>query len=336
MALQPLLEVRDLRTQILTRRGVVRAVDGVSFSVSAGETLGIVGESGSGKSITCLSILRLLPQPGARIVGGQVLFEGADLLRKSEREMRGLRGRSIAMILQDPMASLNPALAIGEQVAEPLRQHLGLRGVPLAQRVVDLLTQVRISEPVRRLENYPHQLSGGMRQRIAGAIGISCSPRLLIADEPTTALDVTVQAQYLRLLKEIQQATGLGLIFVTHDLGIVAKLCHRVAVMYGGRIVESGSVREIFDRPRHPYTIALLNCLPRPGRTREALTTIPGQSPDLANLPSGCSFHPRCPLAQGECAARIPMLETDAEGHQVACWRADEAKVLGEHVASAR
>jgi oligopeptide/dipeptide ABC transporter ATP-binding protein len=328
MAAEPLLEVRDLQTHIATRRGVVRAVNGVSFSVRAGETLGIVGESGSGKSITCLSVLRLLPQPGARIVGGQVWFEGADLLRKSEREMRALRGSRIAMILQDPLASLNPALAVGEQIAEPLRQHLGLRGAPLRQRVVDLLAQVRIGDPARRLGNYPHQLSGGMRQRIAGAIAISCSPRLLIADEPTTALDVTVQAQYLRLLKEIQQATGLGMIFVTHDLGIVAKLCHRVAVMYGGRIVESGTVRDIFDRPRHPYTIGLLNCLPQPGRSVDVLTTIPGQSPDLANLPTGCSFHPRCPLARGECVAAAPALEPAAEGHAVACWRADETASL--------
>jgi peptide/nickel transport system ATP-binding protein len=318
-----LLEVRDLRTYIYTRRGVVKAVDGASFSVCRGETLGIVGESGSGKSMTCLSILRLVPEPGGRIVGGQIIFNGQDLLAKSPEEMRRLRGSRIAMILQDPMASLNPALTVGEQVAEPLRVHRGLRGRALDERIVDLLRQVQISDPERRVHAYPHQMSGGIRQRVAGAIAISCQPGLLIADEPTTSLDVTIQAQYLRLLKDIQQRTNLALIFVTHDLGIVAKLCDRVAVMYAGRIVETGTTREIFSRPRHPYTIGLLNCLPTLKRGREPLTAIDGQPPDLANVPPGCSFAPRCPLAEPPCHQARPHLDSVGPEHLVACLRAE-------------
>ena len=259
---EALLEVRDLRTYIYTRRGVVKAVDGASFAVQRGETLGIVGESGSGKSMTCLSIMRLVPEPGGRIVGGEILFNGENLLHKRAEEMRQLRGAQIAMILQDPMASLNPAFTVGVQIAEPLRLHRGLRGRSLRGRVVELLQQVRISAPEQRVAAFPHQMSGGMRQRVAGAIAISCQPSLLLADEPTTSLDVTIQAQYLRLLKDLQRQTNVALIFVTHDLGIVAKMCDRVAVMYAGRIVESGTTLEIFTRPRHPYTIALLNCLP--------------------------------------------------------------------------
>src|SRR5206468_100732 len=239
---EDLLEVRDLRTYIYTRRGVVKAVDGATFSIQRGETLGIVGESGSGKSMTCLSILRLVPEPGGKIVGGDIVFDGQSLLAKSPEEMRQLRGSRIAMILQDPMASLNPAMAVGEQIAETLWLHRGLRGRALDQRVLELLRQVRISDPERRVHAYPHQMSGGIRQRVAGAIAISCQPSLLIADEPTTSLDVTIQSQYLRLLKEIQRETNLALVFVTHDLGIVAKLCDRVAVMYAGRGRASGGL----------------------------------------------------------------------------------------------
>ena len=320
-----LLEVRDLRTHIHTRRGVVRAVDGASFTVGRGETLGIVGESGSGKSMTCLSVLRLVPEPGGRIAGGQILFEGEDLLDKSAAEMRELRGARIAMILQDPMASLNPALTVGEQIAETLSLHRGLRGRELDARVVELLRQVRISDPERRVHAYPHQMSGGIRQRVAGAIAISCRPSLLIADEPTTSLDVTIQAQYLRLLEDIQRETNLAMIFVTHDLGIVAKLCDRVAVMYAGRIVETGPTREIFDRPRHPYTAGLLDCLPalRPGRER--LVAIEGQPPDLANLPAGCRFAPRCPLVEPACLETVPALESVGDEHLVACFRSAAA-----------
>jgi oligopeptide transport system ATP-binding protein len=319
-----LLEVRDLRTYIYTRRGVVKAVDGVSFAVRRGETLGIVGESGSGKSMTCLSILRLVPEPGGRIVGGEIIFDGQDLLAKSPQEMRRLRGSRIAMILQDPMASLNPGLAVGEQIAEPLRLHRGLRGRVLDTRIVDLLRQVQISDPERRIHAYPHQMSGGIRQRAAGAIAISCQPSLLIADEPTTSLDVTIQAQYLRLLKDIQRETNLALIFVTHDLGIVATLCDRVAVMYAGRIVETGPAREIFSRPRHPYTIGLLNCLPTLTRAREPLAAIEGQPPDLANLRAGCSFVPRCRLAQPSCEGTRPTLEALGPDHLAACLRLPE------------
>src|SRR3989441_10769277 len=319
-----LLEVRDPRTHIRTRRGVVKAVDGATFSVRRGETLGFVGESGSGTSMTCLSILRLVPEPGGRIVGGQILFDGEDLLAKTAHEMRQLRGSRIAMILQDPMASLNPALTVGEQIAETLRLHPGPRGPALDDRIVELLRQVRVSDPERRVHAYPHQMSGGIRQRVAGAIAISCQPSLLIADEPTTSLDVTIQAQYLRLLKDIQRATGLCMVFVTHDLGIVAKLCDRVAVMYAGRIVETGTTRDIFNRPRHPYTIGLLNCLPALRRGREPLTAIEGQPPDLAHVPPGCGFAPRCALAESRCAETRPSLDTIAPDHLVACLRAGE------------
>src|SRR5262245_60897853 len=319
-----LLEVRDLRTYIYTRRGVVKAVDGASFSVRRGETLGIVGESGSGKSMTCLSVLRLVPEPGGRIVGGEIVFDGQDLLAKTPDEMRRLRGSQIAMILQDPMASLNPALTVGEQIAETLRLHRGLRGRDLDARVLELLRQVRISDPERRVHAYPHQMSGGIRQRVAGAIAISCRPSLLIADEPTTSLDVTIQAQYLRLLKDIQRETHLAMVFVTHDLGIVAKLCDRVAVMYAGRIVETGTTREIFNRPRHPYTIGLLSCLPTLTRGREPLTAIEGQPPDLAQVPPGCSFAPRCPLVEARCRQAPPPLEPVAPEHLVACLRTPE------------
>jgi peptide/nickel transport system ATP-binding protein len=322
-----LLEVRDLRTYIYTRRGVVKAVDGATFVVRRGETLGIVGESGSGKSMTCLSILRLVPEPGGRIVGGEIVFDGEDLLAKSPEEMRRLRGSRIAMILQDPMASLNPALTVGEQIAETLRLHRGLRGRALDERILELLRQVRISDPERRVHAYPHQMSGGIRQRVAGAIAISCQPSLLIADEPTTSLDVTIQAQYLRLLKEIQGETDLAMVFVTHDLGIVAKLCDRVAVMYAGRIVEMGTTREIFNRPRHPYTIGLLNCLPMLRRDRP-LRAIEGQPPDLANVPPGCSFAPRCPLAEPACQEQRPALDRAAPDHLVACRRVEEAAAM--------
>jgi peptide/nickel transport system ATP-binding protein len=329
-----LLEVRDLRTYIYTRRGVVKAVDGATFSVRRGETLGIVGESGSGKSMTCLSILRLVPEPGGRIVGGEIRFDGENLLTKSPDEMRRLRGSRIAMILQDPMASLNPAMTVGEQIAETLALHRGLRGRALDQRVIELLRQVKISDPERRVHAYPHQMSGGIRQRVAGAIAISCQPSLLIADEPTTSLDVTIQSQYLRLLKEIQRETNLALVFVTHDLGIVAKLCDRVAVMYAGRIVELGKTRDIFNRPRHPYAVGLLDCLPTLRRGREPLTAIEGQPPDLAHVPEGCSFAPRCPMAEPRCSETRPPLEPlDAE-HLVACIRAGETTTLGRRAAA--
>jgi len=315
----PLLEVKDLSTHFVSAAGtrVVRAVNEVSFTLHAGETLGIVGESGSGKSTLALTILRILP-PAARIVQGQINFEGENLLDKSDSEMQHIRGKRIAMILQDPMASLNPLFSIGDQVAEPMRvhEHMG-RGGAWA-RAKELLGAVRISAPETRVREYPHQMSGGMRQRIVGAIAISCEPALLIADEPTTSLDLTIQAQYLSLLSDLQKRYHLALIFITHNLGIVAKMCDKVAVMYAGRMVESGPVRQIFNRPAHPYTEALLRSIPRLTDRRERLTAIEGQPPDMTSPPSGCAFHPRCPKAAEICRAERPVLRNLGD-QQVAC-----------------
>ena len=321
----PLLVVEDLRTHFFTRRGVTRAVDGVSFTLRAGETLALVGESGSGKSVTCLSLVRLVPEPAGRIVAGRVLLDGEDLLRKSPREMRRVRGKRIAMVLQDPMTSLNPALTIGTQVGEALRLHQGARGASLRARVLEALRRLRISAPESRLGQYPHQFSGGMRQRVSSAIALSCAPRLLIADEPTTSLDVTIQAQYLELLKEVQSSAGVAVILVTHDFGIVAANADRVAVMYAGRIVEMGSTLQVFDRPSHPYTRALLRCLPEAGRGRQALVEIGGQPPDLSRLPAGCPFAPRCPERQPICDEAYPAAVAVGDGHVAHCWVAQPA-----------
>ena len=316
----PLLEVDGLRTQFATRRGIVKAVDGVSFTLNRGETLGLVGESGSGKSITCLSILRLVPKPAGRIVSGRILLDGEDLMEKSEAEMRRLRGGRAAMILQDPLTSLNPGFTIGSQVAEAIRIHQGLRGRALRERVIDIMTRVGIPQAERRLKAYPHQMSGGMRQRVAGAIALSCQPSLLIADEPTTSLDATVQAQYLRLLRELQEEFAFGLIFVTHDLGIVARLCDRVAVMYAGRIVETGPTRDIFDDAHHPYASALLESIPRLEARGQRLPAIGGQPPVLVDLPAGCPFAPRCPRAMDECREAYPADVEVNDTHSVSCW----------------
>jgi oligopeptide/dipeptide ABC transporter ATP-binding protein len=323
MSPAPLLELDNLSTHYVSARGrrVVRAVDAVSLRIGAGETLGIVGESGSGKSTLALSILRLLP-PAARIAGGRLLFEGEDLLQKTAAEMRRVRGKRIAMILQDPMASLNPLFTIGDQVAEPIRVHEGAGRAAAWTRARELLKSVRIPAPETRLNQHPHEMSGGMRQRIVGAIGISCEPRLLIADEPTTSLDLTIQAQYLNLLRELQRAHGIALIFITHNLGIVAKMCDRLAVMYAGRVVESGPVREIFDAPAHPYTRALLGSIPRMGNSRQRLTAIDGQPPDLAALPPGCAFAPRCLDAIERCRAAPPPDLAVGDGRTVRCWLA--------------
>jgi oligopeptide/dipeptide ABC transporter ATP-binding protein len=319
----PLLEVRDLRMSIFADGGarVVRAVNGLSFSLNRGCTIGIIGESGSGKSMTSLSILRLLPG-GAKILDGQVLFDGQDLVTKSERDMRQMRGRHIAMILQDPMVSLDPLYRVGEQVAEPLRTHYGMSGDALHARVVELLGAVGIPAPESRFQQYPHQMSGGMLQRIVGAIAISCGPELLIADEPTTALDPTVQAQYLDLLEEIQHKTGLALIVITHDLGVAARLCDDVIVMYAGQAVEKAPVRTLFERPAHPYTQALLSTLPgrRPPGLHKRLQTIEGQPPDLAVLAPGCPFAPRCPRADAKCRTDLPPETTLEAGHTASCW----------------
>jgi oligopeptide/dipeptide ABC transporter ATP-binding protein len=320
----PVLQVDDLQTHFFTFGGsrVVKAVDGIGFTLNAGETLGLVGESGSGKTTTCLSIVGLLPR-GARIVGGRVMFEGEDLTRKSQRELRRIRGRRIAVILQDPMASLNPLFTIFRQVAEPAFFHQQMRGRTLRARVQHLLTAVRIPSPEWRMREYPHQMSGGMRQRIVGAIALAGGPSLVIADEPTTNLDVTIQAQYLDLLKDIQRETGVALIFVTHNLGIVAKMCDRVAVMYAGRIIEQAPVRDLFDRPRHPYTRALLGSVPRLG-SKEPLYSITGQPPNLASLPPGCAFHPRCPEALPRCATDEPRDFYQGDDRVARCWLADD------------
>jgi oligopeptide/dipeptide ABC transporter ATP-binding protein len=316
----PLLVVDGLRTHFFTRRGVTRAVDGVSFTLNAGETLALVGESGSGKSVTCLSLVRLVPEPAGRIVGGRVLLDGEDLLRKTRAEMRRVRGKQIAMVLQDPMTSLNPALTIGTQVGEVVRLHQGLRGPTLRERVLEALSRLRIPAAATRLAQFQHQLSGGMRQRVSSAIAMSCAPRLLIADEPTTSLDVTIQAQYLELLKDVQRSTGVAVILVTHDFGIVAANADRVAVMYAGRIVEMGATLRVFDRPAHPYTQALLRCLPDVDLRHDRLVEIGGQPPDLATLSPGCPFAPRCPKRQPVCDEAYPPAVELAEGHTAHCW----------------
>ncbi len=316
-----LLEVRNLKTYFYGSRGQIKAVDGVDFSVEEGTALGLVGESGCGKSITSLSILRLVPEPG-RIESGEIRFQGEDLLQKSEAEMRRIRGKQISMILQDPMSSLNPSFSIGDQVAEVIRLHQGIRGRSLWDKVLETLRSVRIPSPESRLHDYPHMFSGGMRQRVAGAIAISCAPRLLIADEPTTSLDVTTQALYLRLLKEIQMQSGMGLIFITHDFGIVAKMCDRVGVMYAGKIIENAPVREIFNHPMHPYTRALMDSVPKMERKVTRLFNIPGQPPSLYDVPEGCAFQVRCPPSAPRCLSdRFPPVIEAAKDHWVRCWK---------------
>ena len=323
MSSEPLLSLEHLSAHYVSQQGarVVPAVDDVTLSLAAGGTLGIVGESGSGKSTLALTILRLLP-PAARIVSGRMMFEGENLLDKSDTEMRRVRGKRIAMILQDPMASLNPLFSIGNQVGEPLRVHEGASRASAWQRAVGLLKSVRIASPETRVSQFPHEMSGGMRQRIVGAIGISCEPRLLIADEPTTSLDLTIQAQYLNLLRDLQREHGLALIFITHNLGIVAKMCDQLAVMYAGRVVEQGPVSRIFSAPAHPYTRALLGSIPRMTDNREHLTAIEGQPPDLSSLPPGCAFAPRCPTAFARCRVEAPPEVAIDEGRTARCWLA--------------
>ena len=314
------LEVQNLKTHFFTRRGVIKAVDGVSFSLGAGEALGLVGESGCGKSVTALSILRLLPQPAGKIVDGRILFQSENLLEKTENEMRSIRGKRIALILQDPMTSLNPAFTIGNQVAEPFKVHQGLKGSALWEKVTDILSLLRIPSPRARLKSYPHQMSGGMRQRVVGAIALSCAPNVLIADEPTTSLDVTIQAQYLAVLKDIQRQSNTSLIFITHDLGVVAKMCTRVAVMYAGRVVEIAPVKELFAQPAHPYTVGLIRSLPKLGVKVKRLFSIEGQPPSLVNLPAGCRFAPRCSKATEICFAQYPPSAPLSANHEVNCW----------------
>ena len=317
-----LLEVKDLHTYIFSRWGVVKAVDGVSFELRQGETLGIVGESGCGKTMTALSLLRLVPKPAARIVKGEIILGGENLQNKSEKEMREIRGRKISMILQDPQTSLNPVFTIGNQIVEALRTHQRGSHKSMVQKAVDTLRQVKVAAPERRLEDFPHQMSGGMKQRVIGAIAISCAPEVIIADEPTTALDVTIQLQYLNLLKEIQAETGMAIIFITHDFGIVARMCDRVAVMYAGRIVESADVIDLFNRPAHPYTQDLLASVPEMDRT-DRLFSIEGQPPALHSLPPGCRFADRCRYTQERCQDEYPPYYQAGEAHLAACFKLD-------------
>ena len=321
---EALLSVEDLKTYFFTDMGVVKAVDGVSFSLKAGEALGLAGESACGKSVTCLSILRLVPQPAGRIVGGKVIFEGEDLLSKNEREIRQWRGKRISMILQDPLMSLNPVYTIGSQVAEAFQLDKIKQAV--RQRVIDVLSSVKIPSPAERFDSYPFQFSGGMRQRTAAAIAIARNPKLLIADEPTTSLDVTIQAQFLKLLKEIQQKKNMALILVSHDLSIVAEICDRVAIMYAGRIVESGTVNRVYENPGHPYTQALMQAIPRLGQKMSRLFQIKGEPPNPAKLPNGCYFHPRCHKAMDICQVEYPPLFNIGEDGYAACWLLEKSE----------
>jgi oligopeptide/dipeptide ABC transporter ATP-binding protein len=316
---ETVLQVNELKTHFFTGSGVVKAVDGVTFSVAKGETLGIVGESGCGKSMTALSILRMVPAPAGQTVGGQVFLRGEDLLRKSEKEMQSIRGSSISMILQDPMTSLDPLFTIGDQVGEPIRTHSKTHGLNVLARATEMLRLVKIPSPAARMSSFPHQMSGGMRQRIVAAIALACEPDLLIADEPTTSLDVTTQAQLIALLKDIQHKLGLAMIVITHDFGVVSRICHRVAVMYAGRIIETADVQTVFGAPAHPYTIALLKSLPRFGAGLERLHTIGGQPPDLRDLPRGCSFAPRCARVMEICTKEFPPQYEIGAGHSVCC-----------------
>jgi len=317
----PLLEVKNLKTQFMTDTGLVKAVDGVSFDLSEGETLGLVGESGCGKSVSAMSILRLIPYPPGRIVEGEIFFEGRDLLTLSEEEILHVRGNRIAMIFQEPMSSLNPVLTIGRQVSEPMEVHQGLTFKQALENSKDLLSKVQIAAAERRVQAYPHQFSGGMRQRVMIAMGLGCNPKLIIADEPTTALDVTVQAQLLELMKSLTRDFGTALIIITHNLGVVARYADRVNVMYAGRIVEKGTADEIYLDPRHPYTIGLMASVPKLDQdVKTRLVPITGHPPDLSNVPQGCAFNPRCKYAMDICREKTPELESVDGKHEKACW----------------
>jgi oligopeptide transport system ATP-binding protein len=328
--MEPLLEVRDLRTQFFTQDGVVKAVDGVSFHLMPGETLGLVGESGCGKSITALSIMRLIPSPPGKIVSGEIIFEGEDILKMSDDEVRSIRGRKIAMIFQDPMTSLNPVLTINRQISEALELHLGMSKQQARQRAIELLKMVGIPNAEQRVDQYPHQFSGGMRQRVMIAMALSCNPSLLIADEPTTALDVTIQAQILDLIRTLQHEHNTALILITHDLGVVAGMTDRINVMYAGHIVETAPTEELFENPKHPYTVGLLNSIPRLDAPRkERLNPIRGLPPDLIDLPDMCPFVPRCDFAREKCSEKNPPLFDVNPVHRSACWYWEEVSLAG-------
>jgi peptide/nickel transport system ATP-binding protein len=324
------LEIDNLRTHFFTQAGVIRAVDGVSYAVRAGETLGVVGESGCGKSVTALSVLRLVANPPGRIVGGKIRFDGANLLDLSESEMEGIRGNEISMIFQEPMTSLNPLLTVGRQISEAISVHQGLSARAAMNKAVEMLRRVTIPEPERRVHAYPHQLSGGMRQRVMIAMALSCNPKVLIADEPTTALDVTIQAQILELMRELQEAFGTAIILITHDMGVVAENADRVVVMYAGRKVEEAGAQTLLERPGHPYTRGLLDSIPKldvaahADARRIRLNEIKGMVPSLQNLPDGCTFAPRCEFATDQCRAAYPPLLEHRPNHVIACWHADK------------
>jgi oligopeptide/dipeptide ABC transporter ATP-binding protein len=317
-----ILKVENLHTSFFTRVGEFKAVDGVSFEVHEGETFGLVGESACGKTVTGLSLLRLLPEPAGKIIDGNITLDGIDVLSLSNEKMREFRGSKISMILQDPMTSLNPVYTVGDQIAEPIRQHQGITDPnEVEDEVISALKFLRIPAPEQRIHDYPFQMSGGMRQRVVGAIAMSCRPRILIADEPTTALDATIQAQYLELFTDIQKSTEIGIVFITHDFGVVASMCHRVGVMYAGKILETSSTSNIFKSPLHPYTVALINSVPRLDTKVDRLYSIEGQPPSLLNLPRGCRFAPRCPDVMEICHEKQPDEIEVSPGHSVSCWK---------------
>jgi oligopeptide transport system ATP-binding protein len=321
MAAENILQVKDLEVSFHTYAGEVQAVRDITFDLRRGETLAIVGESGSGKSVTAKSIMRLLPEANSMVKGGEILFEGGDLLKLSDQQMQGVRGTKIAMVFQDPMTSLDPTMRVGRQIAESLKKHLGMSGERARERAIELLKMVGIPNAEARVKQYPHQFSGGMRQRVVIAIALACDPQILIADEPSTALDVTIQAQILELLRDLQERLGMSVILITHDLGVVAQTAHRVAVMYGGKIVETGTVREIFYNPQMPYTWGLLSSIPLPTADRsQDLIPIPGSPPDMLDPPKGCPFTPRCPYAMRICAEEMPDYTTFSVEHKAACW----------------
>lgn len=320
----PLLQINNLKTYFYSDDAVIKAVDGITYNVQEGETVAIVGESGCGKSVSSLSILRLIPSPPSRIVDGEVLFQDTDLLQISNTDIRRIRGRRVAMIFQEPMSSLNPVIDIGTQLTEAMSLQLGLTANASKLRALELLETVGISDPERRMEQYPHEFSGGMRQRVMIAIALSCEPKLIIADEPTTALDVTTQAQILDLMRNLTQERGMALLLITHNLGVVARYAKRINIMYAGRIIESGNAIDIFEKPSHPYTIGLLNSIPRLDQDRESpLEPIPGQPPDLAFLPSGCHFNPRCRFAVEQCSEKYPPTIELENKHNSTCWVAN-------------
>jgi peptide/nickel transport system ATP-binding protein/oligopeptide transport system ATP-binding protein len=322
---QPLLEIKDLQTHFFTERGVAKAVDGVSFSINQGETLCVVGESGCGKSMTALSILRLVPGPG-RIVCGQITFDGRDVLALSKEEMRQIRGNKISMIFQEPMSSLNPVFTVGNQIGEAIILHQKVSKAEARNRTIEMLRKVQIAQAETRVDYYPHQLSGGMLQRVMIAMALACNPRLLIADEPTTALDVTVQAQILELIAQLKAEFNMAVMMITHNLGIVAEVADHVAVMYAGKVVEHGKTADIFDHPSHPYTLGLFNSLPDISRRGQKLAIIGGNVPSPLEFPSGCRFHPRCPFVDARCRSELPPLVDGAPGHASACWFASEVR----------